>query len=302
VSRKFTDRRRRHNVWVAGVAELSLDADDRIVARAHCAGLDGFRMVLDPPGLKDVQYFDALLLRADVERDRDRRWAHDVAIGLARAALRRGLVVLNDPDGLAVASSTLYLSAFPPQLRPQTLISRDPVAIRDFIAAAGRCVLKPLDGTLGRDVFLVDAEHLANVSQIVDVLTRDGFCVAQRFIDGAAEGDTRVLMLEGEPISVDGHIAAFRRVPSGADFRSSVDAGGAPAAAVLTGPQRAIIAAAGAQLKEDGIFLAGLEIVADKLVEINVACPGGFAQAARFSGVDFTAPVIAAIEQRVASR
>lgn len=293
--------RRGHDVWVAGVADVGLEPDGRVVARAHGAGLDGFRFVLDPPTLKDFGYFDALLLRADAERDRGRRWAHDVALGLARTARRRGLVVLNDPDGLAVANNALYLSAFPAAMRPETLISRDPGALRRFIERAGRAVLKPLDGTLGRDVFLVDSNNLANFNQIVDVLTRDGFCVAQHFVEGADRGDLRVLLLDGEPIAAGGCVAAYQRVPSGTDFRSSLDAGGAPRPAEITDPVREIIAAASAQLKEDGIFLAGLEIIGDKLVEINVACPGGFGLAERVTGADFTAPVVAALEQRVAA-
>lgn len=297
-----TALRRRHDVWIAGVADVGLEVGDRVVARAYRAGLDGFRFVLDPPTVQEVDGFDALLLRADAERDRGRRWAHEVANGLARTARQRGLVVLNDPDGLAVASSTLYMSAFDPALRPETLISRDPVALRRFVTEAGRCVLKPLDGTLGRDVFRVDADNLANFNQIVDVLTRDGFCVAQRFIDGADQGDTRILLLDGEPIVVDGHLAAHRRIPSGTDFRSSMEAGGAPAPAEITPALRELCAVVGAQLKRDGIFLARLEVIGDKLVEIDAACPGGFSQAARQSGVDFTVPVIAAVEQRVARR
>lgn len=297
-----TALRRGHDVWVAGVADVGLESDDRVVARAHGAGLDGFRFVLDPPGLMDLSYFDALLLRADAERDRGRRWAHDVALGIARTARRRGMVVLNDPDGLATANTTLYLSAFPAAMRPQTLISRDPAALRRFITRVGRCVLKPLDGTLGRDVFRVDSDNLANFNQIVDVLTRDGFCVAQHFVEGASRGDLRVLLLDGEPITCEGKIAAYQRVPSGTDFRSSLDAGGLLRPADISDAVQEIIAAASAQLKADGIFLAGLEIIGDKLVEINVGCPGGFGLAERVTGVDFTTPVIAALEQRVTER
>ena len=295
---------RGHEVWITGVCDLSIDPADRILARAcrAAAGPDG-TLAQDAPQLIDVAAVDVLFLRTNPGRDPARRWAHEVALDLARMVQARGQLVLSNPVGLAAAASKLYLTVLPPQFRPDTLVTRDRQALLDFARAGdGRCVLKPLNGSHGRDVFLVHAGDLSNFNQIVEVLTRSGFAMAQRFIPEASQGDTRLLLLDGEPLRDGLHFAAVRRVPGALDFRSNVHAGGAPAPGELTPALQAIAHSIGPRLRQDGIFLAGLDIIGDKVVEVNVFSPGGIGDAERFTGADFTRPIIDALEQRVRQR
>lgn len=294
--------RRNHDVWVASPGDLGLDAADQITARAIMVALDGDRFVPFPLQRILVDQVDVLFLRTQPAEDPGRRWAHDVAFVLARMARQRGVLVLSDPDGLQAAASKLYQASLPRPFRPDTLVTRDPDEIRAFVEASETpVVLKPLDGTRGRDVFRVHRDDLSNFNQIVDVLTRSGFAIVQCFLSAAREGDVRLLLLDGAPIIVDGEVAAVRRVPSGADFRSNLHAGGHTLKAEMTPTLASITDAIGPRLREDGIFLAGVDVIGDAVVEVNVFNPGGFTNASRFSGIDFAPTVVEGVERRLAA-
>lgn len=52
------------------------------------------------------------------------------------------------------------------------------------------------------------------------------------------------------------------------------------------------------KLVQDGMFLVGLDIVGDKLMEINVFSPGGLGSAQQMTRVNFSVPVIEAVERK----
>lgn len=299
--------RRGNEGWVFGVADMMLVRGGaiRAVARRLPDAPDVPSMLAAMPGSApqniDVGELDAVMIRTSPGRDQGRAWAHETALGLLRLAAERNVVVLNSPDGLRRASSKLYLSSLPPEVRPDTVVSRDPAVLKAYVTSReGPTVLKPLLGTRGTDVFLLQPDDKSNINQIIDVLTRDGYAMAQAFVPEAVEGDTRVVMLAGEPLVVEEHAAAIRRVPGGGDFRSNVHVGGTATQGVLSEAARRVAVAIGPRLRRDGLFLVGMDLIGDKLIELNVFSPGGLFDAERFAGVSFTDRIIAAVEKRVA--
>lgn len=288
--------RRGRPVRVCGVGTLSVGVDGRVYAQGRSAGLDGDRLVLGAVTPGPLVPAETVLLRTNPGRDTERGWMHEVVLRMLVMARQQGISVVNDPGGLLRSSSKLYLSVVPQQHRPLTLISRNAVEIRAFFAEVGRGVLKPLTGSHGRDVFLIDPDTRGNLNQIIAVLTREGFAMAQSYIPQAPQGDTRLLLLNGEPLMVDGRVAAVRRIPGEGDFRSNVSAGGRATPAELTPTLSEIAAAVGPQLRADGILLAGLDVIGSKVVEVNTFSPGGLPDAGRFCGVDFVGPVLDAVE------
>lgn len=295
---------RGHEVFVTGVVDLGLCPDDAVTARGRRAELSEPQALVaalkdTSPTCVEVDGDAVVLIRTNPGRDGARAWAHDTALELLRIAQVRGAVVLSDPSGLARASSKLYLTALPPHLRPHTLVSRDPAAIRAFLAEApGDCVLKPLRGTHGRDVFRLRKQDPDNLGQIIDVLTREGYAMVQRFVPEAVAGDTRVMMLEGRLLRAGEAVAAVSRVPGAGDFRSNVSAGGAAARAGYRAVMAELEVAVGPRLVADGVFLAGLDLIGDVVVEVNVFSPGGLKDMGAFEGADFIAPVLDALEER----
>jgi len=53
------------------------------------------------------------------------------------------------------------------------------------------------------------------------------------------------------------------------------------------------------KIVQDGMFLVGLDIVGDKLMEINVFSPGGLGSAQKFTKINFCRYVIEALNRKV---
>ena len=302
--------RRDHQVWYVEVGDFALAPDGRLGAYAR--RLPGDR-INDVDGLikslnatvrekADLSGLDALFLRNDPAPDAlTRPWAQLAGVNFGRLAQQAGVVVVNSPDGLYHAINKLYLQMFPTEIRPKTLISRDIDAIRDFIdAVGGAAVLKPLRGSGGHNVFLIRPDDQYNFKQILETVRSEGYVIAQEFLPEAEKGDTRLFLLEGEILEVNGEVAAVRRVPASGDLRSNISAGGHAERAVATDCMRQIADLARDQLKSDDMFLVGVDLIGDKMVEVNVFSPGALHAAERVTGADFMTPVIKSLERRVA--
>ncbi len=302
---------RGHKVCVMGVEDFAYDADERIRARARTlpkakyTTTESYIKDLQGPSAKNeritVDDLDILMLRNDPSTDTGARsWAQTAGINFGRIAMRHGVIVLNDPNGLAKAANKTYFQLFPSEVRPRTVITRDHSEIKEFIKEqGGSAVMKPLQGSGGTGVFLVRPDDKPNLNQMIDSLTRDGYIICQEYLPAAAEGDTRLFVMNGRPLRYKGKYAAFRRVRTGDDMRSNIHAGGKLRQAEI-GPEHLRLAKiVRPKLVQDGMFLVGLDIVGDKLMEINVFSPGGLGSAQKFEKVNFNIGVIEALEQKV---
>ena len=303
-----------HEVWYIDVDAFALRPDDHVWAHAWPVPPDRHRKPgpflrqlwkMTPEARReiDLHELDVLMPRNDPSLDAIARpWARSAAINFCRLARRDGVLVLNDPDGLTLGLNKLYMEYFPDSIRPRTLITRDKSEAKDFIAAeGGHAVLKPLAGSGGKDVFLVRPHDTPNINQMLDAVARDNYFIVQEYLKDAIHGDTRLFMLNGEPFEIDGkHAAIHRRRRTGdADMRSNLTAGAEAVRATVDEEMLAVARQTSRRLKEDGIFLAGLDIVGDKIMEINIQTPGGLPAAEEFEGVPFTAELLGAIERKL---
>jgi glutathione synthase len=302
---------RGHEAWVMGADDMAYDRDEHVRARARAAPRSQYKSsegyLEDLQGKKarveriTVDDLDVLMLRNDPSGDTGyRSWAQTVGINFGRVAMRHGVIVLNDPNGLSKALNKMYFQLFPEEVRPRTVITRDRDEIKAFAREeGGKIVLKPLQGSGGQGVFLVDTNSGANLNQMIDSLTRDGYIIAQEYLPAAQEGDTRLFLMNGQPLRHRGKVAAFRRVRAGDDMRSNIHAGGKLREAELGDIHFRVAEIVRPKLVQDGMFLVGLDIVGDKLMEINVFSPGGLGSAQKFESVNFTHAVIHALERKV---
>ncbi|MCA9231853.1 MAG: hypothetical protein KDA57_14480 [Planctomycetales bacterium] len=299
-----------HDAYLMGVGDLAYDPDEFIRARARHVPLEkryktSGSYLADLIGKKGISQritvddLDVLMLRNVPSDDYIKRpWATTVATEFGRVAMRHGVIVVNDPTGLAKASSKMYFQLFPEEVRPRTLITRDRDEVKAFAKEEGRCVLKPLQGSGGASVFQVRESDIPNLNQMIDAVSRDGFIICQEYLTAAEDGDMRLFVMNGRPLQVKGKFAAFRRVRSGGDMRSNIHAGGKLAAAEVTEKDLQIAEIIRPKLVQDGMFLVGLDIVGDKLMEINVFSPGGLGSAQKFTKINFNKYVIHALERK----
>lgn len=296
-----------HEAWILSTGNFAYDEDESVRALArtvpadHCSTPQRFAAVLKDPKGRDewitLDDLDVLLLRSNPSVQRS--WAQHAGIYFGRFAMRRGVLVLNDPNGLTKAMNKLYLQTFPQQVRPRTLVTRNVGRIKAFVKREETVILKPLQGSGGKNVFIARPADLPNLDQIIQAVSRDGYVIAQEYLSAAAEGDTRLFLMNGQPLVYKGKYAAFRRIRTADDVRSNIHAGGKIRRAVVADHMLALAETVRPRLVEDGMFLVGLDIVGDKLMEINVFSPGGFGSAQKFENVNFTHAVIEALERKV---
>lgn len=303
-----------HECWLMGVGDFIYAPDGSIhaVARAAPGGQhDSLKSFLGELRNEQVgsqritiDELDVLLLRNDPAEDkRERPWAQHSGILFGELAMNRGVMVLNDPRSLSTALNKTYFQRFPDAVRPLTCISRNVEEVKHFIADhGGKAVLKPLQGSGGDSVFLIREADEANVNQMIETVIRDGYCIVQEYLPAAVEGDVRLFVMNGQPLMHEGCYAAFRRVNRSGDMRSNMHTGGSSEPVDVTETMLELVEIVRPKLVRDGMFLVGLDIADDKLIEINVFSPGGLGSASQFSQVDFTEVVIRALEQKVRYR
>jgi glutathione synthase len=299
-----------HEVFLFGVGDLAYDPDESVRSRARIPTRRSYKSheayLRELQGSKAarsriaVDELDVLVLRNVPSDDYLKRpWASTAAVEFGRLAMRHGVIVVNDPNGLAKASTKMYFELFPEQVRPRTLITRDRDEIKAFARELGTIVLKPLQGSGGASVFLVRPDDIPNINQMIDAVSRDGFVISQEYLPAAQEGDMRLFMMNGRPLRVKSRYAAFRRLREGGDMRSNIHAGGKLAAADISDTTLHIAEIVRPKLVQDGMFFVGLDIVGDKLMEINVFSPGGLGSAQKFTKINFNRYVIEALERKV---
>ena len=300
-----------HEAWLIGASDFAYDADESIRARARSVPKKHYRsseiFLADLQGKKakteriTVDDLDVLMLRSDPSNDANlRAWAQSSGIIFGRVAMRHGVIVLNDPNGLSKAMNKMYFQLFPEEVRPRTVITRDTSEIKAFFKEMnGNIVLKPLQGSGGQGVFLVRPDDMPNLNQMVESVSRDGYVIAQEYLPQAAQGDTRLFVMNGQPLRYKGKYAAFQRIRTGDDMRSNIHAGGKLRQAIITDTHLKVAEIVRPKLVQDGMFLVGLDIVGDKLMEINVFSPGGLGSAQKFEKVNFTHAVIHALQRKV---
>jgi glutathione synthase len=300
---------RGHEAFYVGVGDVELgESGGRLEAMARAArfepddtletfmerlkGRDAERIVLDD--------LDALFLRNESIDDlQERPWASPLAVVFGQMLKARGVTVVNDPMSLVRATSKLYLEEFPEKIRPRSLVTRSPEAIEGFVRDVGHCVVKPLYGAKGRNVFMIEDAEETNLAQMTEAVLQDGYAIVQEFVDGGENGDARIFLLEGRILERDGKFAAFRRVPDGNDPRANISAGGHPVPLEVGPVELGLVEAMTDKLVADGMFLVGIDVVGDKVLEINAESPGGMQSVERLYDIDACATVIEALEGRI---
>jgi glutathione synthase len=207
---------------------------------------------------------DVILMRKDPPFDTEFVYATYI---LERAE-DEGTLIVNKPQSLRDANEKLYTSWFS-QHTPKTLVTRDAARLKAFYQSEKDVILKPLDGMGGASIFRLKPED-PNVSVIIETLTEHGsrYAMAQKFIPEIKDGDKRVLVVNGEPVPF-----CLARIPASGETRGNLAAGGRGEARPLTESDWAIARAVGPTLKAKGLIFVGLDIIGDKLTEINVTSP-----------------------------
>ena len=275
-----TAQERGAELWVYGPEHLSCQ-QGRVIARARPAKV---QRVADTPGVfgeevvldlaKDV---DVVLMRQDPPFD----MSYITACHLLEMISGETLV-LNDPAYVRGTPEKLFPLLYP-EIMPPTLISRDRRAIDAFRATHKDIILKPLYGNGGAGVFRVKPDD-SNFSSLMEMFmerSREPI-IAQGFLPNVKNGDKRVILIDGEAVG------AINRRPLPGETRSNMHVGGTAEKTELTDDDMRICKIIGPELRRRGQVLVGIDVIGDKLTEVNVTSPTGLQELKRFSAIDAT--------------
>ena len=264
----------------------------RVTARGHRMELRrvrGDHVTLGPEEVVDLGDWDVVWLRQDPPFDMGYITTTHILDHLAGRTL-----VVNDPFWVRNYPEKLLVLRFP-DLTPPTTIARDLGTIRAFKDVHGDVILKPLYGNGGAGVFRLDPNdrNLASLHELFTSMSREPLIV-QKFLPAVAEGDKRIILVDGEPAG------AINRIPAAGETRSNMHVGGRPEKIGLTARDREICAAIGPLLREKGQVFVGIDVIGGNLTEINVTSPTGIQELERFDGIDVAGMIWDRIEARCA--
>lgn len=244
---------------------------------------------LDVP-LSDL---DVILMRKDPPFDTEFIYATYM---LERAEIE-GTLIVNNPRSLRDANEKLFTAWFS-EWTPDTLVSRCPAKLRQFYVEHQDIILKPLDGMGGASIFHIKPGD-RNLSVIIETLTQHGsrYAMAQKFIPEISDGDKRILVVNGEPIPY-----CLARIPADGETRGNLAAGGRGEARPLSASDRRIAEAVAPVLKEKGLYFVGLDVIGDKLTEINVTSPTCIREIEAAFDINISGKMMDCIEQELAKR
>ncbi|EKY3193994.1 glutathione synthase [Cronobacter turicensis] len=234
---------------------------------------------------------DVVLMRKDPPFDTEFVYATYI---LERAE-EKGTLIVNKPQSLRDCNEKLFTAWFA-DLTPHTLVTRNKAQLKAFWEKHGDIILKPLDGMGGASIFRVK-EGDPNLSVIAETLTVLGsrYCMAQNYLPAIKDGDKRVLVVDGEPVPY-----CLARIPQGGETRGNLAAGGRGEPRPLTDSDWEIARRVGPTLKAKGLIFVGLDIIGDKLTEINVTSPTCVREIEAQYPVSITGMLMDAIEKRLA--
>lgn len=286
-------QRRGYEIHYMEMSDLYLRGGE---ARAHTRSLSveqNYDKWFEFGSEQDIALADlhVVLMRKDPPFDTEFIYATYI---LERAE-EQGTLIVNKPQSLRDCNEKLFTAWFA-ELTPDTLVTRSAQQIREFWQEHGDIILKPLDGMGGASIFRIKQED-PNLSVIIETLTEHGsfYCMAQNYLPAIKEGDKRVLVVDGEPVPY-----CLARIPKSGETRGNLAAGGRGEARPLSESDWEIARRVGPTLKAKGLIFVGLDIIGDKLTEINVTSPTCIREIEAAFPISVTGMLMDAIEKRLA--
>ncbi len=245
---------------------------------------------LGEPQDQPLAELDVVLMRKDPPIDTEYLYATQI---LALAEMQ-GTLIVNRTQALREANEKLASTWFP-QCTPPTLVTREQIRLRAFLAEHNDIIIKPLDAMGGASIFRVRAND-PNVGVIFETLTEHGkrYTMAQQYIPEISAGDKRILLIDGEPVPY-----ALARVPAKGETRGNLAVGGRGVGVKLSERDRWICAQVAPRLKAMGLMFVGLDVIGDFLTEVNVTSPTCIRELDALYGLDIGGQLMDAIERKL---
>ena len=267
-------------VWICTPSDLQARGDTSWVV-ARSVNTEPWIEVHHSQSLP-LSEFQCIWIRKDPPVDE----AFLYATHLLEVAERDGVVVLNKPASLRAWNEKLGALRFSKLMAPTLVASRVSELI-SFAGVQGEVVIKPLGGKGGLGVIRINNES-SGIEAILELVTSQEHMpvMMQKFLPQVAEGDKRILLVNGEPLG------AINRLPKSGDFRSNLALGGTPSKTILSERDHQICNELGPSLREEGLFFVGIDVIGGMLSEINVTSPTGIREVERLMSIPLADQIV----------
>jgi len=237
-----------------------------------------------------VSELDAVLMRKDPPFDTE----YIYATYMLERAEEAGCLIVNKPQSLRDRNEKLFTAWFA-ELTPKTLVTRSSERIRQFHQEQKDVIIKPLDGMGGSSIFRIKPED-ANVGVIIETLTAHGsqYAMVQEYMPAIKDGDKRILIVDGEVMPY-----CLARIPAKGETRGNLAAGGTGEARPLSASDRLVAEAIAPELKKRGLIFVGLDVIGDRVTEINVTSPTCIREIEAAYPINISGKLMDAIEVRL---
>ena len=190
------------------------------------------------------------------------------ALHLLSLAENQGTKVFNNPNSIKQFNEKIFALYFK-EFIPNTFVSSNISKIKDFMTNNTSTIVKPFDGMGGSSIYKLDDANQDSL-KILEKLTSNEktLIIAQEFLDEIYEGDVRVLIINGKPFQ-----KTLARIPQDGNFKGNLAAGGKGVVRDISKDQKNIAEEIGKYLMKKGINFAGIDVIGDRLTEINITSP-----------------------------
>ncbi|MFT7006875.1 MAG: glutathione synthase [Colwellia sp.] len=285
-------QKRGYEIYYMEMQDLYLDQGQ---ARANTQKVEVFDDANHWYELSDQQdialsELDAILMRKDPPFDTEYIYATYM---LERAEVE-GTLIVNKPQSLRDCNEKLFTAWFA-DLTPRTLVTRNDKQIRAFHQELKDIIIKPLDGMGGSSIFRIKEDD-ANVGVIIETLTDNGqqYAMVQEYMPEIVDGDKRILIVNGEPMPY-----CLARIPAQGETRGNLAAGGRGVARPLSPSDKLIAETIAPELKKRGLYFVGLDVIGDKVTEINVTSPTCIREIEAAYPINISGKLMDAIEENI---
>ena len=247
----------------------------------------------DEAGRCRLDELDAILMRKDPPFDLE----YIYATYILEQAEESGVLVINKPASLRDCNEKLYTRVFP-HCCVDTLVSRNPLLLKEFLDKHEDVIVKPLDGMGGKSIFRLQRGD-PNTNAIIEAVSKHGCSqtMAQRYIPQIADGDKRILLIDGVAVPY-----ALARLPAEGENRGNIAAGASTRGQPLSERDRWLCEQVGDDLRKRGLLFVGLDVIGDYITEINVTSPTCIRELDREFGLNISADLFACIESRISTQ
>ncbi len=185
--------------------------------------------------------------------------------------------IINKPSEVRNAPEKLFLNRWK-DLTPETIITKNISEINSFRKKHKKIILKPLYGNGGNGIFFLD-EKDKNFNSLIEIFldSHPEQFILQEYLPNIKFGDKRIILINGK---AEG---AINRIPSKNDIRANLHIGGKASKTVISNTEMGICERIGPELIQRGLLLVGIDIIGNKLTEINVTSPTGFREIQKFN-------------------